>query len=134
ERRLRVLAAEDNSTNQLVLRTVMGIFGVELTLVDNGHKAVDAWEGGDFDLILMDIQMPEMDGLAATRAIRTRESETGRRRIPIVALSAHAMTHQVQEYLDAGIDLHVPKPIELAKLQAALEQAMAGSAGAQAAA
>ena len=120
---LRVLAAEDNLTNQLVLSTVMGIFGVELTLVDNGAKAVAAWRAGNFDLILMDIQMPEMDGVAATRAIRAAEAETGRRATPIVALSAHAMPHQVEDYLRAGMDLHVPKPIELPRLQAALEHA-----------
>ena len=134
ERQLRVLAAEDNATNQLVLRTVMGIFGVELTMVDNGRLAVEAWEAGTFDVILMDIQMPEMDGIAATRLIRAREAELGRVRTPIIALSAHAMTHQVDEYLHAGIDLHVPKPIELPRLQAALEEAMAGAARTQAAA
>jgi signal transduction histidine kinase/AmiR/NasT family two-component response regulator len=122
-RPLRVLAAEDNPTNQLVLKTILDIFGVELTMVGNGRLAVEAWRDGGFDLILMDIQMPEMDGLSATRAIRAAESAGGLGRIPIVALSAHAMTHQVQEYLDAGIDIHVPKPIELPKLQAALQQA-----------
>ena len=125
ERGLRVLAAEDNATNQLVLRTIMGIFGVELTVVDNGRRAVEAWAGGGYDLILMDIQMPEMDGIAATRLIRAREAETGAAPIPIIALSANAMTHQVNEYLALGFDLHVPKPIELPRLQAALDQAMA---------
>ncbi len=112
----------------------MGIFRVELTMVDNGSLAVEAWEAGTFDVILMDIQMPEMDGIAATRLIRAREAELGRVRTPIIALSAHAMTHQVDEYLHAGIDLHVPKPSELPRLQAALEEAMAGAARAQAAA
>jgi signal transduction histidine kinase/CheY-like chemotaxis protein len=124
DRPLKVLAAEDNPTNQLVLSTVMGVFGVELSLVGDGKKALEAWRGGTFDLILMDIQMPEMDGLAATRAIRAEEAETGRARIPIIALSAHAMTHQIKEYLAAGVDLHVPKPIELPRLQAALDAAM----------
>jgi signal transduction histidine kinase len=128
DRPLRVLAAEDNPTNQLVLTTVMGIFGVELTLVGDGRQAVDAWRDGDFDLILMDIQMPEMDGVAATRAIRLCETETGRSRIPVIALSAHAMTHQVKEYLQAGFDLHVPKPIELPRLQAAMAEAMQSGA------
>jgi CheY-like chemotaxis protein len=119
-RPLRVLAAEDNATNQLVLRTIMQTFGVDLTLVADGQQAVDAWRGGTFDLILMDIQMPVMDGVAATRMIRETESASGRARTPIVALSANAMTHQVAEYLGAGMDLHVAKPIELAKLHAAL--------------
>ena len=119
-RALRILAAEDNATNQLVLRTIMQTFGVDLTLVPDGRQAVEAWRGGDFDLILMDIQMPVMDGVAATRAIREAELAGARRRIPIVALSANAMTHQVKEYLGAGMDLHVAKPIELSKLHAAL--------------
>jgi len=132
DRPLRVLAAEDNPTNQLVLSTVMGIFGVELTLVADGAQAVEAWREGGYDLILMDIQMPVMDGLAATRAIRAAEAESQRPRTPIIALSAHAMTHQVKEYLSAGLDLHVPKPIELPKLQAAMEQAIAMAETAQA--
>ena len=129
-RQVRVLAAEDNPTNQLVLRTIMQTFGVDLTLVGDGLQAVDAWKNGDFDLILMDIQMPVMDGVAATRLIRETESQAmtagARRRIPIVALSANAMTHQVAEYLAAGMDLHVAKPIELSKLHAALREATEG--------
>ncbi len=121
ERPLRVLAAEDNATNQLVLRTIMQTFGVDMTMVADGRQAVDAWADGDFDLILMDIQMPVMDGVAATQAIRAAEAQMdGGRRIPIIALSANAMTHQVKEYLGVGMDLHVAKPIELSKLHAAI--------------
>jgi CheY-like chemotaxis protein len=123
---VRVLAAEDNPTNQLVLRTIMQTFGVDLTLVGDGLQAVDAWRSSEFDLILMDIQMPVMDGVAATRLIREAETQTPRRRIPIVALSANAMTHQVAEYLSAGMDLHVAKPIELSKLHAALREVTEG--------
>jgi signal transduction histidine kinase/AmiR/NasT family two-component response regulator len=121
---VRVLAAEDNLTNQRVLRAVLDTFGVDLTVVDNGRKAVEAWQDGAFDVILMDIQMPEMDGVEATRRIREAERETGRSRTPILALSANAMTHQVSEYLEAGMDAHVAKPIEIPKLQAALEAAL----------
>jgi signal transduction histidine kinase/AmiR/NasT family two-component response regulator len=144
-RPLRVLAAEDNATNQLVLRTIMQTFGVDLTMVADGRQAVDAWASGDFDLILMDIQMPVMDGVAATRTIREAEAQTlgkdgARRRIPIIALSANAMTHQVKEYLGVGMDMHVAKPIELGKLHAALRavtadqdgRTMSGAAGAAA--
>ena len=123
ERALRVLAAEDIPTNQLVLRTIMQTFGVELDMVDNGREAVDAWKRGDFDLILMDIQMPEMDGLTATKLIRAAEAASGRPRTPIIAVSANAMHHQVAEYLAAGMDAHVAKPIELTKLHAAIEAA-----------
>jgi len=133
ERSLRVLAAEDIPTNQLVLKTIMQSFGVEITMVDNGRQAVEAWLTEPYDLVLMDIQMPEMDGIAATRAIRTAEAEMGRPRTPIIAVSANAMTHQVKEYLAAGMDGHVAKPIELSKLHAAIEAALSGPAATKAA-
>ena len=123
---LRVLAAEDNPTNQLVLSTVMQIFGVDLTLAADGLEAVEAWRAGAFDLILMDIQMPGLDGVTATRRIRVEEAATGRPRTPILALSANALTHQVEAYIAAGMDGHVAKPIELPKLQAALDSVLAG--------
>jgi signal transduction histidine kinase/ActR/RegA family two-component response regulator len=132
-RPLRVLAAEDIPTNQLVLKTIMQSVGVEITMVDNGRQAVEAWLSAAFDLVLMDIQMPEMDGIAATRAIRAAEAEAGRAPTPIIAVSANAMAHQVKEYLAAGMDAHVAKPIELAKLHAAIEGALAKAANAQAA-
>jgi len=128
ERRLKVLAAEDIPTNQLVLTTILEAFGAELLMVENGALAVDAWRQGDFDLILMDIQMPVMDGVAAARAIRAQESQDGRPRIPIIAVSAHAMPHHAQTYLAAGMDAHVPKPIGLDHLQAAM-RAVLGQRG-----
>lgn len=121
---IRVLAAEDNATNRLVLSTVMQVFGVELHVVDDGAQALAAWEAGTFDAILMDIQMPVLDGVAAARAIRSAEAQTGRARTPIIALSANAMTHQVRDYLAAGMDAHVPKPIEIARLQAVLNDVL----------
>ena len=121
---LRILAAEDNATNQLVLKTVIATFGLDVDIVPDGQKAVEAWASGDYDLILMDIQMPVMDGITATREIRAVEARSGRRRTPIIALSANAMVHQVKEYLNAGMDMHVAKPIQLAKLHAALEQVL----------
>jgi signal transduction histidine kinase/AmiR/NasT family two-component response regulator len=132
DRPLRVLAAEDIPTNQLVLRTVMESFGVDLTMVDNGREAVEAWNTGNFDLILMDIQMPEMDGVEATLAIRAAEEQTGRARTPIIAVSANAMAHHVKRYREVGMDGHVAKPIELAKLHAAMETALAAAAAEQA--
>jgi signal transduction histidine kinase/ActR/RegA family two-component response regulator len=133
DRQLRVLAAEDIPTNQLVLRTIMQSFGVDLEMVENGREAVDAWKRSAFDIILMDIQMPEMDGVAATRAIRAEESATGRARTPIIAVSANAMPHHAREYLAAGMDAHVAKPIELAKLHAAIEGALSQKQAAAAA-
>ena len=120
-RPLRILAAEDNPTNQMVLSTVIQIFGGDLVIVGDGAAAVAAWEAGDYDVVLMDVQMPVMDGVAATREIRNREAAQDRPRIPIIALSANAMVHQIKEYAAAGMDGHVAKPIELPKLHAALE-------------
>jgi signal transduction histidine kinase/ActR/RegA family two-component response regulator len=117
---LRVLAAEDNAVNQLVLKTLLHQMGVDPTVVENGQLAVEAWAGGDWDVILMDIQMPVMDGLTATAQIRARELAEGRERTPIVALTANAMSHQIEHYVAAGMDGHVAKPIQAAELFAAL--------------
>jgi signal transduction histidine kinase/ActR/RegA family two-component response regulator len=131
--KIRVLAAEDNSVNQLVLKTLLHQIGVEPLVVENGQEAVDAWKDAGWDVILMDMQMPVMDGLTAARAIRQAESEMGRSRTPIVALTANAMSHQIQACLAAGMDGHVAKPIEAARLFAALEAAL-GAPGEAAAA
>ena len=120
---LRVLAAEDNTVNQLVLKTLLHQMGVDPTVVDNGEEAVKAWETGDWDVILMDVQMPVMDGITATAAIRNREADIGRPRTPIIALTANAMSHQVEQYLAAGMDGHVAKPIQAAELFEALTRA-----------
>ncbi len=122
---LRVLAAEDNTVNQLVLRTLLAQVGVEPVMVENGEEAVAAWRDGAFDIVLMDMQMPVMDGGAATRIIRAEEAAAGRARTPIVALTANAMSHQIAEYLALGMDGHVAKPIEAGKLFACLELAFA---------
>jgi signal transduction histidine kinase/CheY-like chemotaxis protein len=117
---LRVLAAEDNPVNQLVLKTLLHQMGVEVVVVENGQMVVEAWETGVWDVILMDIQMPVMDGVTATTVIRQKEQAAGRPRTRIVALSANAMAHQVSEYVAAGMDGHVAKPIEAAALYNAL--------------
>jgi CheY-like chemotaxis protein len=122
--RLRVLAAEDNSVNQLVLKTLLHQIGVEPHVVANGAEALDAWKAQPWDVILMDMQMPVMDGLAATRAIREAEAAMGRSRTPIIALTANAMSHQIELCRAAGMDGHVAKPIEAARLFAALEAAL----------
>jgi PAS domain S-box-containing protein len=125
---LRVLAAEDNPTNQLVLTTIMAAFGVDLTLVGNGREAVEAWTEGEFDLVLMDIQMPEMDGVEATGLIRGIEAQTGRRRTPIIALSANALSHQISAYTRAGMDAHVAKPIDMNLLQSQIDRVLTQAA------
>jgi len=125
---LRLLAAEDNPTNQQVLSAVLGSLGIDVDIVPDGKEAVEAWSRGGYDLILMDIQMPVMDGIAAAREIRRIEIEERRRRTPIVALTANALTHQVEEYLAAGMDAHVAKPIEIAKLYDAISGALTAAA------
>ena len=130
-RRMRILAAEDNATNQKVLQAVMEPLGVHLHIVPDGREAVAAWREGGFDLILMDIQMPVMDGVEAARAIRAAEREEHLPRIPILALTANALVHQVEAYLAAGMDGHVSKPIELRRLYDAIETALANSAAAK---
>jgi CheY-like chemotaxis protein len=125
ERPLRILAAEDNAVNQLVLKTLLGQAGIEPVLVGNGQEAVAAWEDGDWDVILMDVQMPVMDGVVATRQIRRREAQTGRVATPIIALTANALRHQVEGYLAAGVDGVVAKPIQIAQLFDAIAAATA---------
>jgi signal transduction histidine kinase/CheY-like chemotaxis protein len=126
--RVRILAAEDNQVNRLVLKTLLNQIGLHPDIVGNGLLAVEAWRMGAYDVILMDIQMPEMDGLTATREIRAEEAATGRPRTPILGLTANAMSHQVDEYRRAGMDGHVAKPIDVAKLFAALEAALGAEA------
>ena len=120
---LKVLAAEDNPMNRQVLSTLLGQLGVELVMVDDGAQAVEASARDDFDLILMDVQMPVMDGPTATRAIRAREVIAGRR-TPILALTANAMAHHEAEYAAAGMDGLVAKPIQLEHLVAEIDRVL----------
>ncbi|MDP3658816.1 ATP-binding protein [Phenylobacterium sp.] len=123
-RELRVLVAEDNPMNQLVLKTLLQQVGLEPHLTANGEQAVKAWESAHWDVVLMDVQMPLMDGPAATRFIRERELATGRARTPIIALTANAMAHHVAEYLEAGMDAVASKPINLPALLATVEKVL----------
>ena len=120
-RALRVLAAEDNPTNRLVLAALLEPLGAELTLVGDGREAVEAYAAGGFDVVLMDVQMPEMNGVDATRAIRAMEACDGRDPTPVLALTANVMSHQLESYRAAGMDGHIAKPVEVAGLYAALE-------------
>jgi CheY-like chemotaxis protein/HPt (histidine-containing phosphotransfer) domain-containing protein len=117
---LRVLLVEDGVANQKLAIGVLQKWGHAVTLAEDGKRALEQWRGGEFDLILMDIQMPVMDGLEATRRIRAEEASNGRR-IPIVAMTAHAMAGDEQKCLDAGMDGYVAKPIRKAALLAAIE-------------
>jgi two-component system sensor histidine kinase/response regulator len=119
----RVLIVEDNPVNQIVAKESLEHLGCTVALADNGAKAVEAWAGNSFDLILMDLQMPVMDGRDATAAIRARESaEPGRPRTPIVALTANAMVGERERCLAVGMDDYVAKPFTTDQLAAALEK------------
>jgi signal transduction histidine kinase/DNA-binding response OmpR family regulator len=122
--RLRILVAEDNPVNQLVARTVLEKQGHEVVLARNGVEAVSQARAQSFDVVLMDVQMPEMDGLAATRAIRQAENGTGGH-LPILGVTAHAMKGDRERCLAAGMDGYVPKPIRPGPLFAAIHAALA---------
>jgi PAS domain S-box-containing protein len=116
----RVLLVEDNVVNQKVARRFLERLGCEVTLAENGVESIEAWEKNDFNLVLMDVQMPVMDGYTATREIRAREGS--RRRVPIVALTANAMTGQLERCLEAGMDSLLTKPLAVEALQDVLER------------
>jgi CheY-like chemotaxis protein len=106
--------------------------GIEPVFAENGEVAVELWSQDKFDLILMDVQMPIMSGPEATAQIRALELVQKRERTPIIALTANAMTHHVQECLDSGMDAHVAKPIRPEVLFAAIHQALSGEVEADA--
>jgi len=119
-RAVRVLVADDHATNQLVVKMMLDQFGFESVVVDDGLKAVEALRAGAFDAVLMDMQMPVMDGLEATRLIRQDEAASGKPRTPILMLSANALPeHRLAGEL-AGADGHVAKPITVSGLMGAL--------------
>jgi PAS domain S-box-containing protein len=120
-RTLRVLLAEDSPINQKLAVRLLARRGHDVTVVDDGRKAVAAFHEGRFDIILMDVQMPELDGFGATAEIRAIEQGTGRH-VPIVALTAHAMAGDEARCLAAGMDAYVPKPFRPEELFVAVEQ------------
>jgi signal transduction histidine kinase len=121
---LRILIAEDNAINQRIVTGLLEPLGVVLSLVENGEDAEAAYRDGDFDLVLMDIQMPRMDGVEAARRIRAHEQARGLPRTPILALTANVMGGQIETYRRAGMDGCVAKPIDVAVLFAAIEAAL----------
>lgn len=118
-----ILVAEDNEVSQLLLLTMLRKWGHEVVIVDNGLEAVDAVRSRDFDMILMDISMPRLDGVEATKRIRKVSERLST--IPIVAVTADTSFASQSRYRDAGIDLWVPKPIDQAELKAAIAWCMA---------
>ena len=123
---LNILVAEDNEVNQQVAELALSRLGHQMTLAENGHEAVEQWRKGNFDLILMDVQMPEMDGLTAAKLIRSEETEGNH--ISIIAATAHAMASDRDKCLSAGMDSYITKPINLEKLQQIIAQVIQGKA------
>ncbi|MEH6677220.1 ATP-binding protein [Phenylobacterium sp.] len=120
----RILIVDDNGANRMVLKTLLESQGLHCGQAEDGHEAVLAWGEGDWDLILMDIHMPGMDGMDATQVIRAAELEAGRARTPILALTASVMTHETQRYLGIGMDGVAAKPVQLGPLMRQIEQAL----------
>lgn len=123
----RVLLVEDNAVNRTLAQRLLQKRGFTVTIAIDGKEAIAAMENAEFNLVLMDIQMPEMDGFEATAEIRKREQLTGRR-TPIVALTAHALKEDRARCLAAGMDGYVTKPIQPADLFAAIRKVLQGSA------
>lgn len=117
---LNVLLAEDNRVNQKLAVGLLKKWGHHVTIAENGLDAVNAWKSGDFDLIIMDVQMPELDGLQAATMIRRAEQAQGNSHIPIIAMTAHAMAGDREDCLAAGMDGYVAKPLRMRELQAAI--------------
>jgi CheY-like chemotaxis protein len=120
QRSLRVLLAEDNVVNQVLASRLLEKHGHTVVVASNGRKALDALEKENFDLVVMDVSMPEMDGFEATAAIRAREGRTGSH-IPIIAMTAHAMKGDRERCLAAGMDAYVSKPIQASELFQAIK-------------
>lgn len=125
-RRTRILVAEDNIVNQKLALRILEKLGFRADAVANGSEAISAIKTIPYDLVLMDVQMPEMDGLAATTAIRTSEKKTGRR-MPIIALTAHASTGDKERFLAADFDDYVAKPLKLEDLVSAIDRQLGKS-------
>jgi signal transduction histidine kinase/CheY-like chemotaxis protein len=125
-RQMRVLAAEDNKTNQLVLGKMLAGLDIDLRFANDGRQALDLYTSFRPDLVFMDISMPGMDGKQSTREIRRFEGANGLARTPVVALTAHAMAGDAGEILEAGLDVHLTKPLRKDQLLAQLDRAHPG--------
>ena len=118
-----MLAADDNPTNRKVVELMLGAAGAQVVSVENGQEAVDAWRAGAFDVVLMDLRMPVMDGLEAIRAIRKAEG-AGLPRAPIIVISANTSATDVEASAAAGADRHIGKPLRAEDLFEAISGVM----------
>ena len=129
ERPLRVLVADDHPTNRAVIEIILDLVSAAAVSVENGQQALMAFKTEEFDVVLMDLQMPVMDGLTAIREIRKHEDATDRARTPVLAVTANALSEHVEASKEAGADRHIAKPVTpevlLAAISAELERARA---------
>jgi two-component system, sensor histidine kinase and response regulator len=125
---LRILVADDNAVNRTVVQRLLEKQGMEVLTAANGLEAAETYAKESIDLVLLDVQMPVMDGLAAARRIRSLEAD-GSRRTPILALTAHAMKEDRQRCLLAGMDGYLAKPVHIKELLAAIEEHTSVRAG-----
>lgn len=117
---LKILVAEDNSINRKIINRYLNNLSCVFDFAENGVKAVESFKTNTYDVILMDVQMPEMDGLAATRIIREKEKEIGGH-IPIIALTAGVMKEEIDMCIEAGMDEHISKPVNMEKIYRTLK-------------
>jgi CheY-like chemotaxis protein/HPt (histidine-containing phosphotransfer) domain-containing protein len=127
----RVLLVEDNAINQRVARRFLERLGCEVQVVGDGQQAVDAYQRNSYGFVLMDMQMPVMDGLEATRQIRLLEQSGDGKRTPIVALTANAMMGTLERCLEAGMDDYLTKPLDISRLQDVLDRFIGEGAAAR---
>jgi PAS domain S-box-containing protein len=121
-RPLHILLAEDDYTNQLLAQTYIHDLGHDMQIAENGTHAFEQWQQQSFDLILMDVQMPECDGYEATRRIRQEEQSRGTGHIPIIAMTAHAIQRAKEECIDAGMDDYISKPLSEKQLSILIQK------------
>jgi CheY-like chemotaxis protein len=128
-----ILVVEDNVTNQFVFARFLRKIGMPFAMVPNGAEALVAWESGAYDVVLMDIEMPVMDGIEATRELRCREATRDRPPTPIIALSADAMQENREKALRSGMNDFLTKPVELDRLRRTIWHVLGGTAASAAA-
>ena len=122
----RILIVEDDPNNRVLFQRMLRQERYHTESAHNGLEAVEMWENGSYDLIIMDVQMPVMDGITATRTIRERERTRGGH-IPILAITAHAYRQDEEWCLETGMDAYLAKPVEIAKLIDVIEQLVRGA-------
>ncbi|MCP5003760.1 MAG: response regulator [Planctomycetes bacterium] len=122
---LNILLAEDNELNQMMITDLLEMEGHNVTVAENGRKVIDLWQRGEYDLILMDIRMPDMSGLEATETIRRIEKSIGGH-IPIIAVTANVMKEDLKECLTAGMDDCINKALDNQELMKKIEILLSG--------